>query len=315
MNIHEFLDLCKEGNRRYHLVGDASAGVITVLDLEGRLFTVLEKEVLNRVNPDAFIGESSAQQYLNPGGDALWPGPEGGELGYHYTTGSWRVPPAISSLRYRVVHAEPGKTLIRAEVDLVNDIGIGIPTIFEREIAVSSENNALTVSVVETITYIGTAPLPSSRALLVPWTLCQFSCGPACKVSLPVVPVRQVSDFYEPSNSLRWTDGVRLHTKTEGNQRYQIGLSSDVEWIEYTDPSLGLTVRRTADELQEPFRYRDIADRPPDKKPGSFETRYSVYNDANGFMEIEAAGGCPDIIEPGMKLSLVVLTEYSRRTG
>lgn len=40
--------------------------------------------------------------------------------------------------------------------------------------------------------------------------------------------------------------------------------------------------------------------------------RYSVYNDTNGFMEIEAAGGCPRRLEPGVTLTLTVHTRFSK---
>lgn len=94
MKLTDFLKLMQHGQRRYHLVGDAACGTLIALDVEGRLFTVLKGEVLNRVNPDAFTDFSSSAAYLNPGGDGLWPAPEGSRLGYEYATPGWRVPPA-----------------------------------------------------------------------------------------------------------------------------------------------------------------------------------------------------------------------------
>ncbi len=81
------------------------AGVIAALDMEGRWFAVLDGEVLNRVNPDAIAGQSTREQYLNPGGDGLWPAPEGTTLGYQYSTGAWRVPPGLCAARYLVTQA------------------------------------------------------------------------------------------------------------------------------------------------------------------------------------------------------------------
>ena len=52
---------------------------------------------MNRVNPDAIAGLSTREAYLNPGGDGLWPAPEGTCFGYQYATGDWRVSPGLSS--------------------------------------------------------------------------------------------------------------------------------------------------------------------------------------------------------------------------
>jgi hypothetical protein len=40
--------------------------------------------------------------------------------------------------------------------------------------------------------------------------------------------------------------------------------------------------------------------------------RYSVCNDTEGFMEIEAVGGCPPQLYPGKKMTLTTETCYTR---
>ena len=96
MKATRILKAFATAGKQVQLVGDLDAGVIVALDLEGRLFTVLDGEVLNRVNLDAIAGESTQKLYLNPGGDGLWPAPEGTSLGYQYSTGAWRVTPGLA---------------------------------------------------------------------------------------------------------------------------------------------------------------------------------------------------------------------------
>jgi hypothetical protein len=69
-------------------------------------------------------------------------------------------------------------------------------------------------------------------------------------------------------------------------------------------------VRRSSEPLPSGLQYIDIADRPPDQKPEPRGIRFSVYSDANGFMEIEAAGGCPNRLQPGMRMEVTVSTEF-----
>jgi len=102
MNQHEFINLLNQGKRRWHRIGTKTDGVIVALDLEGRLFTILDGMVVNRVNRAVILGRSPADEYPNPGGDGLWPGPEGTCFGYEYATGKWRVPPSITGARYQI---------------------------------------------------------------------------------------------------------------------------------------------------------------------------------------------------------------------
>ena len=100
MHLDKLMDLFAAGRRRHHLVGSSECGVVIGLDLEGRLFGVLNGRVLNRVNEAAFLGVCTRENYLNPGGDGLWPAPEGSELGYEYAIGDWRVPPGLTNARF-----------------------------------------------------------------------------------------------------------------------------------------------------------------------------------------------------------------------
>ena len=53
------LEAFEKAGKRVHVVGDLNAGLIMALEMEGRLFTVLDGEVLNHVNLAAVSGESA----------------------------------------------------------------------------------------------------------------------------------------------------------------------------------------------------------------------------------------------------------------
>ncbi len=312
MDAIRLIKLFSEVGKRAILVGDSDAGVIVGLDLEGRWYSVLHGEVLSRVNPEAITGQSTRERYLNPGGDGLWPAPEGTKLGYQYAAGAWRVPPGLRSARFLVTRSSRRSVTIRAEVDLVNNRGFGIPVLFERRLTVSPGRGAVTVRAVESLTYQGCVPLRRSDCLLAPWSLCQFDCGSGCKVVFPCRQKTAVRDLYEqPSDSQRsWVNGL-CHTLTDGTLRYQIAIGAEVPWIEFRDPRRGLTVRRTAGPLPKEQPYIDIRDASPEARPDKKGARYSVYGDTSGFMEIEAAGGCPALLRPGSVMSVTVCTRFA----
>jgi hypothetical protein len=313
MNAKLMLNAFVKAGKRCHLIGDLDAGVIVGLDLEARWYAVLGGEVLNRVNPDAIAGQSSREQYLNPGGDGLWPAPEGTVLGYQYAAGAWRVPPGLRTARFQVAQAGARTASIVAEVDLVNNRGLGVPTIFKRQITVASRRNAVTVRVLESITYIGRELLRRTDCLLAPWTLCQFDCGPGCDVVFPCTRKASIWDLYDqPSDNQRDWSGRSCRTRTDGSQRYQIGIDASVPWIEFHDPGRGLVVRRTTGSLPAGQSYIDIRDAAPDVRPSRKTVRYSVYGDTANFMEIEAAGGCPAVIRPNTEMTLKVSTRFIR---
>jgi hypothetical protein len=294
-------------------VGDLNAGVIIALDLEGRLFAVLDGEVLNRVNLDAIAGESTQKLYLNPGGDGLWPAPEGTSRGYQYSTGAWRVTPELRAARYLVTQAARRSAEVVAEVDLINAQGRGIPTLFKRQIALTPGRRSVALRTVESITYIGRSPLRRTDCLLAPWTLCQLDSGPECEVVFPCTRKAAVWDLYDDaSDAQREWRGKLCGTATNGSQRYQIGIGAEVPWIEFHDARRGLVVRRRAGRLPAGQSYIDIRDAAPGVAPARKGVRYSVYSDTANFMEIEAVGGCPAVVRPNVEMSIEVDTRFAR---
>ena len=307
MTGNELISLFEKAQKRCHLIGTTENGVVAGLDLEGRLFTIINGEVVSRVNPEAILGITDRKAYLNPGGDGLWPAPEGTCLGYEYAAGDWRVPPGLTGAKYKVIEAGENNLLIEAEVDLINASGLGIATIFRRDITISG---SMSVKVIESIEYIGTKELSLQECMLTPWSLCQFDCCPNCEVIFPEVDASEVWDMYDPSDECRFVKDGFWHTKTDGGARYQIGLGAQVPWIELQLPSKNLKILRTAKALPAGQEYIDIVDAPPEDKPSDKGVRYSVYTDTAGFMEIEAAGGCPDVISPGTVMSVEITTEF-----
>lgn len=311
MNVNQAIELFEKSKKRCILIGNENAGVLAGLDLEGRLWAVKDGVILNRFNPEAVTGQCTQDEYLNPGGDGLWPAPEGSQLGYNYSTGKWRVPPGLTTARFRVIESTDNHAIIRAEVDLINSRGTGIATAFERDVRVTENQNSLQVTVTETIEYLGNKELSSEDCLLAAWSLCQFDSNKGCEVVFPATSQNCVWDLYEPSDNQRNIGGDLWHTKTEPSAgRYQIGIDKSVDWIELRNPQTGLNVRRTAEIIPDHQNYIDITDRESTEPPSPKGIRFSVYNDPSGFMEIEAAGGCPKIIKPGMKLSTTITTTY-----
>lgn len=309
MTGQELIDLLLQSHRRVHIVGSPENGVIVALDMEGRLFTVVNDRVLNRVVPSAIQKRSNRYAYLNPGGDALWPAPEGSCFGYEYGTGKWRVPPSITGAVWEVTGRSENKSEIRAEIDLVNNWQLGISCEFERHIKIEYRDNTLVQHLKEVIRYIGVKTLNKGEFSLAPWSLCQFNSGEGCKVIMPPPLQEDIRDMYDSSLSKRRLSGSHYVVDTQTDFRFQLGLNEHVPWIEFIHGN-DFRVRRYAGILPRGQKYVDIADAPPSQSPSDFGDKLSIYCDPSGFMEMEACGGCPDILSPGIELKVDVITEY-----
>ena len=309
MTGKDLISLMHKSHRRVHITGTTENGIIAGLDLEGRLFTVVNDRVLNRVVPSAVLNHSNRTSYLNPGGDALWPAPEGTCFGYEYGTGKWRVPPSITGAVWEVTEQSAGKSVIRAEIDLVNNRQLGIPCEFERQIEIEQNGKSLIQNVTEIIRYIGNRTLKADEFRLAPWSLCQFDSGEGCKVIMPQLSPGDIRDMYESSDSKRQISDDKYVVDTITDFRFQLGLGENVPWIEYISRN-DFRVKRYSSSLPAGQRYIDISDAPPDQFPSGNGIKLSIYCDPSGFMEIEACGGCPDSLSPGTELSVRIITEY-----
>ena len=309
MTGRELKDLLSQSYRRSHLIGTLENGVIAALDMEGRLFTIVNNKVINRVVPAAIINRSNKNAYQNPGGDTLWPAPEGTCYGYEYSSGQWRVPPAITGAVWEVVEQSEDKAVIRAEIDLVNNRQLGIPCEFERHVEIEQTGKSLVQRVTEVIRYIGTRTLDKGEFSLAPWSLCQFDSVQGCKVIMPPPQAGEICDMYGSSLSQRGMSGDKYVVDTQTDFRFQLGLSENVPWIEFISGN-DFRVKRHAGTLPAGQRYIDIGDTDPEQFPSDFGVKLSIYCDPSGFMEIEACGGCPDTLSPGSELSVNVITEF-----
>lgn len=163
MTGNDLIGLMHQSHRRVDVTGTPDNGIIAALDLEGRIFTVGNSRVFNRVVPSAIVNRSNKNAYLNPGGDALWPAPEGTCFGYEYGTGKWRVPPSITGAVWEVIQKTENKTVIRAEIDLVNNTQLAIPCEFERHIEFKQFGKSVIQNITEKIRYIGIRTLEKSE--------------------------------------------------------------------------------------------------------------------------------------------------------
>jgi|WetSurMetagenome_2_1015567.scaffolds.fasta_scaffold28381_4 hypothetical protein len=313
MTGQELLELLDQAKCRSNLTGTLENGIIAALDMEGRLFAVLNNKVLNRVVPSSVLNKSNKTAYRNPGGDVLWPAPEGTCFGYEYATGNWRVPPEITGAVWEITGQNEKRTVIKAEIDLVNNRQLGIPCEFERHIEVEYNENCLVQNVTEMIRYIGVKTLFIKDFRLAPWSLCQLDTGKGCEVIMPYKTEEDIRDLYSSSLSMRGISNDKYIVNTNTYFRFQLGMGENVPWIEYKYFD-NLKVKRYTGTLPPGQKYIDIADAPPDQIPSEKGIKLSIYCDPTGFMEIEACGGCPDILSPGKELSVNIITEYKINT-
>ena len=307
MNIEEICRICKENGRRPLMIGVGRSAAVAALGMEGRIFYGRDGEAVSIFRREAAEKISTSKTgYFNPGGDGLWPAPEGTRFGYNYPTGAWRVPMALATAQYEVVSQRADGFEISAELDLVNDQQIGLPCRFTRRVMLAERPDGATViEQFDAIEYIGARELSSEVCRLAPWSLSQFAVDDrsAARFRAPGIPVR---DFYEPSASLLSRENGVISMRRDPERRVQIALPEACGFIELVMPDRKLRVRRELAPLKDGLQPIDIADAPPDADPVA-PVRYSIYTDPSGFMELEVAGGCPEHgLKPGDRLEMHV---------
>ena len=309
MIARELISLFRKAHRKTFLLGTEENGMILALDLEGRIFPIINGMIVNKIDPNALNNHHKVKEYINPGGDVLWPAPEGTCFGYEYATGRWRIPPSIINASWKVISSSLDRAVIAAEIDLVNNLQVGIPCVFERHIKVIYRQNKIIQDVKEIIRYIGIKTLKRNEFLIAPWSLCQFESGPECRVVIPDLDLKDIWDLYSSSYDKRYftTEGYNIETETD--IRFQVGLSENVEKISFRRGK-ELRICRYSKPLSSKSHYIDISDSSPDQIPSPRGIKYSIYSDPSGFMEIEACGGCPEKLEQGTEMSVNIITEF-----
>lgn len=295
MNITEFKRLFQQSGKRCELAGNEDLGVFAAPDLEARLYLVFRGEVMSRVNPDAILHYSDRTIYRNPGGDGLWPAPEGSRYGYNYSAGTWCVPAGLLRARFETERKD-GKLILSGEVPLINAQGIGLLTEFRRSMEVSEQNG---IVVEDSIRYLGPVRRETGSVRLAAWSLSQFDrhSGDRCKLDNPG-PIR---DLYGDSSRFR-KENQCLPTD---EMRYQIACGESCTEIHLILQDRGIMISRQA--LSAGGMYMDIADISPTEELSGEAVKYSFYSDPSGFMEIETVGPGKRELQIGDTFSLTTV--------
>ena len=311
MTPEEVCDICRRNGRRPAVAEYRDSAVIAVCGMEGRLFLVHAGKVVSLFRQSAAENISSSRKgYFNPGGDGLWPAPEGTRLGYEYPTGAWRVPSGIVGAQYEVEEQRGGTLVITAEIDLVNNRQLGIPCRFTRGVNVTEEADGTTVvEQDDQIEYLGSRPLSPGEFMLAPWSLSQFAVDRTTRAYFGA-PGSEVRDLYMPSRDLLTRDRDTFAMRCDDTRRVQVALPERSRFVRLRLPNGGIEITRTSPPLAPGLNCVDIADAEPDSEPVG-AVRYSIYNDPSGFMELEVAGGCPKELVPGSKLGVKIINRIA----
>ena len=295
MNIAEFKKLFQQSGKRCEFVGDESLGVFAAPDLEARLYLVFRGEIVSRVNPDAILHYSDRNGYRNPGGDGLWPAPEGSRYGYNYSSGSWCVSGGLLRARFETAR-EDGKLTLSGEVPLISSQGIGLLTEFCRSMEVSEQNG---IVVEDSIRYLGPVHQKAGSVRLAAWSLSQFDRhdGDYCKLDDPGA----IRDLYGDSSRFRKND---LCFPTD-EMRYQVACGNACTGIHLVLKDRGIAISRQA--VSTSGEYMDIADISPSEELPDEAVKYSFYSDPSGFMEIETVGPGQRELQLGDTLHLLTI--------
>ena len=305
MSIERVFNICQDNDRRPIVIADGNSAVVAALGMEGRLFYAHNGEMASLFRPEAAENISNQRNgFFNPGGDGLWPAPEGTCFGYEYSTGSWRVPASLSNAQYEVIALESDYFEIAEDIDLVNNQLLGIPCRFTRKCKVHEEaDNTTVIEQFDAIEYIGSRELDRSEFLLAPWSLSQFFVDDKTIARFGSIP-GTVRDLYAPSQELLTVKGEVTEMVHDKNNRIQLALPEECRFVELLCPEKNLCITRTSAPLSEGLEAVDIADAPVDTVPAG-AVRFSIYNDPSGFMELEVAGGCvKEKLTPGTVLGV-----------
>jgi len=127
---------------------------------------------------------------------------------------------------------------------------------------------------------------------------------------MPVPPNKEdIWDIYADSEKQRNVEGELYVIETETPERFQLGLSEHIPWIEYQHED-GYSVKRYVQPLSNGQKHIDISDISPDIPPSDRKTSLSIYCNPSGFVEIEACGGCTETLVTGTELVMDVVTEF-----
>lgn len=265
--------------------------------LAGRIFCQWDGELIHRLDA-ASLGTPAGGDYINFGGNSLWPAPEGGEYAFNYAENSdaWLVQDGIATAPVSVSF-DGDRAVVNKQITLNNRKGKSLNLTYYR--AVSAEIALVAGYVLEGMRYYtedrfdAAADQDATDVLLAPWSLEQFP-GAEGIVAFGTLgdPSQPLNlDFYgDPGHRIVHAAG-QFTFHLGGVDRHQIGIpvTTQPTLIGALDLNRSLLfVRRTAPQ---PGRYFNIADNDQAAGPWSAADLYSIFNGGElGFFELETIG-------------------------
>ena len=313
MRMEAFVERAGAAGFEPVVLGDEERGVVVLASGEGRVFTVLDGTVVSRVVEDSLEAPPTGQG-VSVGGDVLWIGPEGTCCGYFYPEGDWRIPAALCGTRYRV--GEVARDMLRmqtGELDFKNGEGRHVEVSLGREIRIVDIEDGVGYETTETVEILGQEMFARDDVRLVPWTLSQYDATDASVVTYDAPADDRWTDVYSPAGGALWSDGERATLKVDGRRRFQVILAPPADTIALHRDDLVVSRTFLSACDGDAIDIRDVDPRHPQE--GLFPARMSIFNSDEGFLELEAAGTCPETLAPGTTLTMCVRTVCGKACG
>lgn len=266
--------------------------------LAGRIFCQWDGEMIHRLD-SASLGAPHTGDYINLGGNSLWPAPEGGEYAFNYGENSdaWLVQDGIATAVPTITRTDDTSAILQKPITLSNRKGKSLHVNYFRAVSVEA---ALTAGyALEGMRYYtedrfdAAEDQDATDILLAPWSLEQFPGAEGViafgTLGNPSQPLNL--DFYgDPGDRIARVAG-QFTFQLGGVDRHQIGIpvASHPALLGALDLNRSLLfVRRAAPQSG---RYFNIADNDQAAGPWSAADLFSVFNGGElGFFELETIG-------------------------
>ena len=295
------------------VLGQTDCGVVVLPSGEGRIFTVLDGEVVSRVVEPALHAPAPGED-ISAGGDVLWIAPEGTCYGYFYPEGKWRIPPALCGARYHV--EEVGRERLRMRTGPLafkNAEGRRVEVTLGREIRLVPVEDGVAYETTETVEIRGRETFSRDQVRLAPWTLSQYDATDASIVTYSAPAHAAWIDVYNPVGDALTVDSGRATLNVDGRRRFQVILAPPADQVALHRDALVVSRTSLDAGVGHAIDIRDLDPRSAQEDP--FPARMSVFNSDEGFLELEAVGTCPEELAPGTVLSMRVRTACHQVTS
>lgn len=282
------------------LAASPQAALLVCPTLQGRIFASVGGELVHRFAPEGWPERARQGEFVNLGGNGLWPAPEGGAYAFNYNaSGEWYVPLAIGREPAQVSECAADRAILRKEVELTNRRGERIAFTLRREIRLCPEPADLPAGLIglsyecrDSFELHG--QYNAERVLLAPWSLEQFPATADTVIfGLARTPAAALNfDYYPDSDPHADFVERSFCFPLAGRGKFQFGLKAahDPELIGALDATRGLLIVRQAEPAK--GRYFNIADNDQPAGPWSAADRYSIFYSGSlaGFYELETIG-------------------------